>query len=286
VAQSLVDKKVAAVVGHLTSGASIPASRIYSDAGILQVAPTATNPAYTLQGFKTTYRLTATDAQQGPALAAFVATKLKAKKVAIVDDASTYGQGLADQFEKAIKAQGVSVVAREATTDKAVDFRAILTKIKADDPDVIMFGGADASAGPFAKQSRQLGLRASIVGGDGICSEGMAGLSGDAIDKVYCSEAGSPIGKMPGGSTFQERYNKRYNAPVQVYAPYNYDAVNLVVDAMKRANSTDPAKILAVMQATKFRGITSEISFDSKGDVNNGVISMFHYVNTKKTPVE
>src|SRR5579863_10061813 len=181
VSQALVDDKVTAVVGHLNSGCTIPASKTYSEAGIVELT-TSTNPAYTLQGFKTTYRLTATDAQQGPALANYVTEKLKARKVAVVDDATAYGQGLADEFAKAIGALGGEVVSRDATNDKAVDFRAILTKIKGENPDVIMFGGADAGAGPFAKQAKQLGLRAKIVGGDGICTEKLADLAGDAVD--------------------------------------------------------------------------------------------------------
>jgi branched-chain amino acid transport system substrate-binding protein len=285
VAQALVDAKVAAVVGHLNSGATIPASRIYNESGVLQVSATSTNPAYTLQGFKSAFRLVATDAQQGPALASFVINSLKAKKVAVVDDATTYGQGLADEFEKAIKAKGIPVVAREATNDKAVDYRAILTKIKADNPDVIMFGGADAGAGPFAKQARQLGVRAAIVGGDGICTEKMAELAGEAADKVFCSEAGSPLDKMPGGQRFRDRYAKRFGIPIQGFAPYNYDAVFVIVDAMKRANSTERAKVIAAMPSTNYRGVTGNISFDPKGDLNNGVISMFKYVSGKKQSI-
>src|ERR1700712_656158 len=132
VAQKLVDDKVVAVVGHLNSGTTIPASKIYSDAGITQISPSATNPAYTQQGFKTAYRVVATDAEQGPALATYAGTTLKAKSVAIVDDASAYGQGLADEFEKKSKALGIKVLSHDATNDKAVDFRAILTKIKAE----------------------------------------------------------------------------------------------------------------------------------------------------------
>src|SRR6201991_601599 len=144
VAQKLVDDKVVAVVGHLNSGTSIPASKIYSDAGIVQISPTATNPAYTQQGFKTTFRVVATDAQQGPALANYAAKSLKVKRVAIVDDSTAYGQGLANEFEKTAKAGGAKIVAREATNDRATDFRAILTKIKSAQPDAIMFGGMDA----------------------------------------------------------------------------------------------------------------------------------------------
>ncbi|MDR2155400.1 MAG: branched-chain amino acid ABC transporter substrate-binding protein, partial [Burkholderiaceae bacterium] len=144
VAQRLVDAKVVAVVGHLNSGVSIPASKVYADAGIVQISPASTNPAYTQQGFKTTYRVIATDAQQGPALANFAAQKLGAKKIAIIDDATAYGKGLADEFEKTAKAGGLEIVGREATNDKATDFKAILTTVKGKQPDIIMYGGMDA----------------------------------------------------------------------------------------------------------------------------------------------
>jgi len=285
ISQALVDDNVAAVVGHLNSGCTIPASKAYSEAGIVQLT-TSTNPAYTLQGFKTTYRLTATDAQQGPALANYVVKKLKAKSVAVVDDATAYGQGLADEFAKAIGTLGGEVASRDATNDKAVDFRAILTKIKGENPDVIMFGGADAGAGPFAKQAKQLGLRAKIVGGDGVCTEKLAELAGDAADNVVCSEAGAPLEKMPGGNAFDKKYVKRFGQPIQAFAPYDYDAVYIIVDAMKRANSTDKAKIVAAMPATAYEGVAGKYSYDSKGDLAHGTISMFTYVSGKKRFLE
>ena len=138
VAQKLADAKVAAVVGHFNSGASIPASKIYSDAGIPQISPSSTNPKYTQQGFKTTFRVVAHDGQQGPTLARFAANTLKAKTVAVIDDSTAYGQGLADAFEATVQSLGIKVVAREHTTDKDTDFKAILTKIKGVKPDVIM----------------------------------------------------------------------------------------------------------------------------------------------------
>src|SRR5215475_9344637 len=206
VAQKLVDDKVVGVVGHLNSGTSIPASKIYSDAGIVQISPAASNPAYTQQGFKTTYRVVATDAQQGPALANYAAKSLKVKRVAIVDDSTAYGQGLANEFEKTAKSLGLNVLSHDATNDKAVDFRAILTKIKGENPDAIMYGGMDATAGPFAKQAKQLGLRAKLLAGDGACSEKLSQLAGPATDNIVCSEAGMALEKMEGGKAFEAKY--------------------------------------------------------------------------------
>ncbi len=286
VAQKLVDAKVVGVVGHLNSGTSIPASKIYSDAGITQVSPSATNPDYTKQGFKTTYRLVATDAQQGPALANYVINTLKAKTVAIIDDSTQYGKGLADEFEKTIKAAGVKVVTREASNNKATDFKAILTKVKGSKPDVIMYGGMDATGGPLAKQAAELGIKAKVVGGDGMCTEKLAELAGEAVVNVTCSEAGMALSKMAQGADFQKRYKERFNADVQIYAPFTYDAVYVIVDSMKRANSTDPAKILVAMPDTKMNGLVGNIAFDNKGDMKEGVITLYDFKDKKKTVLD
>ena len=286
VAQKLVDAKVVGVVGHLNSGTSIPASRIYSDAGITQVSPSATNPDYTKQGFKTTYRLVATDAQQGPALANYVANTLKAKTVAIIDDSTQYGKGLADEFEKTVKAAGVKVVTREASNNKATDFKAILTKIKGSKPDVIMYGGMDATGGPLTKQAAELGIKAKVVGGDGMCTEKLAELAGEAVVNVTCSEAGMALSKMAQGADFQKRYKARFNSDVQIYAPFTYDAVYVLVDSMKRSNSTDPAKILAAMPDTKMQGLVGNIAFDNKGDLKEGVITLYDFKDKKKTVLD
>ena len=286
VAQKLVDAKVVAVVGHLNSGVSIPASKIYSDAGITQISPSSTNPDYTKQGFKTTYRVVATDAQQGPALANYAAKSLHAKSVAIVDDATAYGKGLADEFEKTAKAAGVNVVAREATNDKATDFKAILTKIKGKKPDVIMYGGMDATGGPFAKQAKELGITSKIVGGDGVCTDKVAELAGDAVSNIICSEAGLALSKMETGADFEKRYQARFNSPVQIYAPFTYDAVMVIVDAMKRANSTEPAAILAEMPKTNYKGVIGNIAFDEKGDMKEGTITLYEYKDKKKSVLD
>jgi len=283
VAQKLVDDKVVAVVGHETSGTSIPASKIYSDAGIVQISPSATNPTYTLQGFKTTYRVVATDAQQGPALASYAAKSMGVKKVAIVDDSTSYGQGLAQEFEKAAKAAGLTVVSHDATSDKAIDFRAILTKIKGENPDAIMIGSMDATGGPFAKQAKQLGLRAKILAGDGVCTASIVELAGAAADNIVCSQAGVGLDQMAGGAAFAAKYKQRYGQDVVLYSPYTYDAVYIIVDAMKRANSTEPAKILAAMPTSDYKGVIGETTFDAKGDLKHGVISIYGYKDGKRT---
>lgn len=282
VAQRLVDDKVVAVVGHLNSGTTIPASKIYHDAGVVEISQAATNPTYTQQGFATAFRVVATDSQQGPALARYAAHDLKARTVAVVDDSTAYGQGLASEFEKSARAAGLKVVSHDATNDKAIDFRAVLTKIKGENPDVIMYGGMDATGGPLAKQARQLGVRAKVLGGDGVCSGSLPDLAGNASENIICSEAGMALEKMPDGLGFAKKYEARFHQPMEVYSPFAYDAVYIIVDAMKRANSTDPTKVLAEMASTDYHGVIGETAFDSRGDLKHGAISLYTYKNGKK----
>jgi branched-chain amino acid transport system substrate-binding protein len=283
VAQKLVDDKVVAVIGHLSSGTSIPASKIYSDAGIAQISPSTTNPRYTLQGFKTTFRLVATDAQQGPALADHAFKNLKIRSVAIVDDATAYGQGIANEFEKRARELGISILSRDVTNDKAVDFRAILTKVKGEHPDAVMYGGTDATGGPFVKQARQLSLKARILAGDGSCTAQMTKLAGEAIDNLVCSEAGRSLDRMGArGKEFEHKFATRFNAPMQNYAPFTYDSVYVIADAMKRSKSTNPRDIVSALPTTDFLGITGETLFDEHGDLKHGVISLYHFSNGKK----
>ena len=278
VAQKLADAKVAGVIGHLNSGTSIPASKIYSDAGIPQISPSATNPKYTRQGFKTTFRVVADDVHLGGTLGKYAVGTLKGKAIAVVDDRTAYGQGVAEEFVKAVEAAGGKVVAKEFTTDKATDFNSILTTIKGKKPDVVFFGGMDAVAGPMLKQMKSLGIKAKFMGGDGICSTELIKLAGDAAgdDQVFCAEAGGVEGEAKAGmDDFKAKFKTKFNADVQVYAPYVYDSVKIMVAAMVAANSSDPAKYLPVLAATKdFKGVTGPITFDEKGDIKNGALTL------------
>ena len=275
VAQKLVDAKVNGVIGHLNSGTTIPASKIYADAGIPQVSPSATNPKYTQQGFKTAFRVMANDEQQGKVLGGYATTQLAAKKIAIIDDRTAYGQGLADEFEKAAKAGGAQVVAREFTNDKATDFAAILTKVKSKKPEILFYAGMDAQAGPMAQQMKKLGLKTRLLMGDGGCTTEFHKLAGDAAEGAYCSLPGVPLEKMPGGQAFKDKYKAKFNVDIQLYAPYAYDAANVMIDTMKRAGSVEPAKYLGELPKTDFPGVTAKITFDEKGDVKDGAITLY-----------
>lgn len=286
-AQKLIDAKVNGVVGHLNSGTTIPASSLYSQAGLPQVSPSATNPKYTRQGFKTTFRLVADDVHLGSTLGKYAIDTLKAKNVAVIDDRTAYGQGVADEFEKAVAAAGGKIVGREFTNDKATDFNAILTTLKGKKPDVIFFGGMDAVAGPMLKQMKQLGIAAKFMGGDGICSSELPKLAGDGMsdDQVYCAEAGGVEGEEKVGmDKFRADFKTKFGTDVQVYAPYVYDAVKVMVDAMVRAGSSDPAVYLPALAATSgYKGVTGTITFDEKGDIKNGALTLMTYKGGART---
>lgn len=274
VAQKLVDDDVAGVIGHLNSGATIPASKIYYDAEIPQISPSATAVSYTAQGFNTAFRVMSNDHQQGEALGRFAVNQLGAKRIAIIDDRSAYGQGLADEFEKAVKAAGGTVVAREYTTDKATDFMAILTSIKAHAPQVLFFGGMDPQAAPLARQMHELGLHAQLLGGDGMQTPLFIKLAGRDAEGAIASTPGLPVLEMPGGRAFKQKFNARYGE-IQNYSPYAYDAVYVLIEAMKRAQSADPAKYLAELPKTDYQGVTGHIRFDRNGDLANSAITLY-----------
>ncbi len=288
-AQKLVDSKVMGVIGHLNSGTSIPASKIYSDAGIPQISPSATNPKFTRQGYKTTFRVVADDVHLGGTLGKYAVTQLKGKSIAVIDDRTAYGQGVADEFEKGVKAAGGTTVGREFTNDKATDFTAILTSLKAKKPDIVFFGGMDAVAGPMMRQMKQLGIEAKFVGGDGICSSELPKLAAGTMadGQVVCAEAGGVEGAAKKSmEDFNAAFKKKFNADVQVYAPYVYDAVNVMVAAMVKAGSAEPAKYLPVLAKTDgYKGVTGTIGFDAKGDIKNGALTLYTYKGGKRDQI-
>ena len=280
VAQKLVDAKVSGIIGHLNSGTTVPASKIYYDAGIVQISPSATTPKYTEQGFKTAFRVMPNDVQQGKVLGDYAVAHLGAKRIAIIDDRTAYGQGLADQFEKAAKAAGAEIVAHEFTTDKSTDFMAILTAVKGKNPDLLFFGGMDPQGGPMIKQFKSLGLNAKFLTGDGGSTPEFIKLAGGAAEGAFSSLPGLSLEKMPGGKAFSDRFTAKYGQ-IQLYAPYCYDAVGVMIAAMQKADSTNPAKYLPALASIAHDGVTAKIRFDQKGDIKDGAITLYQVKNGK-----
>jgi branched-chain amino acid transport system substrate-binding protein len=287
-AQKLCDSKVAGVVGHLNSGTTIPASKVYNDCGIPHVTGAATNPNLTKPGYKTTFRIIANDNALGAGLANHASGVLKLKRVAIIDDRTAYGQGVAEVFKKTAQSKGMQVVDEQFTTDKATDFMSILTAIKAKNPDAIFYGGMDPQAGPMLRQMEQLGMaNVKFFGGDGICTAEIAKLAAGAktLNNVICAEGGASLDKMPGGKEWKAKYDAKYPGQFQVYSPYTYDATMLLVDAMKRANSIDPKVYTPQLAKSNFKGVTSLIAFEPNGELKNPAFTLYTYKDGKKSPL-
>jgi len=283
-AQKLCDAKVAGVAGHLNSGTTIPAAKVYNDCGIPHITPSATNPNLTKPGYKTTYRLLANDDALGAGLALFAA-KTGVKRVAVVDDRTAYGQGVAGVFKNIAQRNGIQVVDEQFTTDKATDFMAILTAIKSKNPDAIFYGGMSPQAGPMLRQMEQLGLaNVKLYGGDGICDQEIIKLSGGAktLGNVVCAEGGVSLAKMPGGTEWKKRYDAKFPGQFQVYSPYVYDAVMVLADAMVRAGSADPKVYTAKIAETNYKGVTTQVQFESNGELKNPAMTLYVYKDGKK----
>ena len=286
VAQKLVDDKVNGVIGHLNSGTSIPASAIYYKNGIPQISPSATAVKFTAQGYNTAFRVMTNDAQQGKALGEFAAKMVKAKKIAVIDDRTAYGQGLADEFVKSAEANGAQILTREYTTDHSVDFTAVLTSIKGKQPDLLFFAGMDPQGVPMVKQLRALGMKTQFMMGDGGYTPEMIKLAGNAVEGTYASLPGVPLDNMPSGRDFAKRYEARFHQPIQLYAPYCYDAVNVMIAAMQKAGSADPAKYLPEIGKTELDGVTAKIAFDEKGDIKGGAVTVYQVRDGQWHPVQ
>jgi branched-chain amino acid transport system substrate-binding protein len=287
-AQKLCDAKVAGVVGHLNSGTTIPASKVYNDCGIPHITPSATNPKLTEPAYKTTFRLLANDNALGAGLALHAAKNLKLKKVAVIDDRTAYGQGVAEVFKKTAQANGIQIVDEQYTTDKATDFMSILTSIKSKQPDGIFYGGMDPQAGPMLRQMEQLGLSSvKFFGGDGICTAKLAELSGGAktLGNVTCAEGGASLDKMPSGKAWKQRYDAKYPGQFQVYSPYTYDAVMVLVDAMQKCNSVDPKVYVSCLAKSDYQGVTAKVAFEPNGELKNPAMTLYEYKDGKKVPL-
>ncbi|WP_413725944.1 branched-chain amino acid ABC transporter substrate-binding protein [Sodalis sp. RH16] len=284
VAQRLVDEGVVGVVGHWNTGTSIPAARIYHDAGIAQVAPVATGHAYTQQGFDTSFRVMGHDDDGGNDAGQYAVNVLKAKRIAVLDDRTAFGQGLADEFIKSLKAQGVDMIDREYIDDKTVDFSAVLTNIRSKNADLIFFGGVDSQAAPLARRIKQLGLPATLMGAGGFVSQTFLTLAQKEGEGVVALEPGLPIDKMPGGKAFEQAYIDRYKTHIELHAPFAYDATSVLIDAIEQADSTDPAKYLPKLRVIKHQGVTGIIAFDGQGNLLNPTFTVYRVTNGKWVP--
>ncbi|HBL7016596.1 TPA: branched-chain amino acid ABC transporter substrate-binding protein [Serratia marcescens] len=284
VAQRLVDEGVAGVVGHWNTGTSIPAARIYHDAGIAQVAPVATGHGYTQQGFDTSFRVMGHDDDGGNYAGQYAVNTLKAKRIAVIDDRTAFGQGLADEFIKSLQAQGVQPVAREYVDDKTVDFSAVLTTVRSKNADLIFFGGVDSQAAPLARKLKQLGMNAQLMGAGGFVSQTFLTLAQQEGEGVVALEPGLPLEQMPGGKAFEQAYRDRYHTHIELHAPFAYDATRVLIAAIEQAGSANPADYLPKLRAIHYQGVTGDIAFDAQGNLQQPSFTLYRVVDGKWQP--
>lgn len=284
VAQRLVDEGVAGVVGHWNTGTSIPAARIYHDTGIAQVAPVATGHGYTQQGFDTSFRVMGHDDDGGNYAGQYAVKTLKAKRIAVIDDRTAFGQGLADEFIKSLQAQGVQPVAREYVDDKTVDFSAVLTTVRSKNADLIFFGGVDSQAAPLARKLKQLGMNAQLMGAGGFVSQTFLTLAQQEGEGVVALEPGLPLEQMPGGKAFEQAYRDRYHTHIELHAPFAYDATRVLIAAIEQAGSANPADYLPKLRAIHYQGVTGDIAFDAQGNLQQPSFTLYRVVDGKWQP--
>ena len=279
VAQRLVDSKVAVVIGHYNSGTSIPASKIYAAAGIPQISPSATNPTLTRQGIPSVFRTVNDDATLGRYAGNYLVSQLKAQRIAIFDDRTAYGQGLADEVTKAVKAAGGNVVVREYTNDKSTDFNAILTTAKAQKADAVFFAALDYQAAPMAKQMKNLGLKARFMNIGNLPNDSFRQMAGSAAEGTYAWNYGTPLQDMPKGAAFEQKLKDKFGVGVVQSSPAACDATWAAINAMVKAGSDDPKVYLPVLKSQSYEGVTGTIAFDDQGNLKNPAATVFQFAD-------
>ncbi|WP_426116883.1 branched-chain amino acid ABC transporter substrate-binding protein [Massilia sp. PWRC2] len=279
VAQKFADAGVGVVLGPYNSGVALPAARVYNDAGIM-MSTVGTNPKITQSGYQLVFRIVASDAQVGAQVASYAARTLKLKTIGVIDDRTAFGQGIAAEFSRQAKAAGVTIAGQEFTTDKASDFTAILTRLKAKGVDAIFFGGYAPQAAPMARQMKSLGLRAKLLGGDTLCSPEMAKLGGDAVaDNVLCAQAGAVLDKQKTGPAFQARYQARFKHNPDVYAAAFYDQTMFIAAAMAATNSVDPSVLGSALRSMTHAGVVGSYGYDASGNLKASTVTMYTFKN-------
>lgn len=266
VANRLVNEGVHAVAGHFCSSSTIPASEVYDEANVLMITPASTNPKVTDRRLPAVFRVCGRDDQQGDVAGDYIAKVLKAKRVAVIHDKDTYGQGLADATKARLRKNGVKEVLYEGITRGDKDFNSLVTKMKGLKVDVVYFGGIHVEAGLIARQAREQGLKAVFFSGDGIVTEEFPAIAGPATSGVLMTFGADPR-KIPAASGAVKAFRKGGYEP-EAYTLYAYTAVQVIAETLKANNSSrDGAKLAKYIKSHSFNTVMGKKEFDSKGDL-------------------
>jgi branched-chain amino acid transport system substrate-binding protein len=285
--QMVSDSAVVGIVAHLNSGVSIPASAVYNEAGIVQVSPASTNPALTLQGFENVFRVCTIDTVQGSFAAEYAYDELGFMSVAVIDDSTPYGEGLAAEFAKAFEAKGGDITSTEKIQVKDQDFTALVTKIRGDSPDLIYFGGMYTEAALVSKQSKEAGFEGPVMGGDGLYTQQYVDIAGAAnAEGDFATSIGLPLSEQPKGQEFTDMFEATFpGQTIEAYDTYAYDAAMVIIEAIKAVAADLGAEevtsvagkqaIIEAVAATNMQGVTGTVSFDENGDTTNKAVTPY-----------
>ena len=266
VANKFVGDGVKFVVGHFNSGVTMPASEVYQENGILEITPSATNPKITERGMWNIFRTCGRDDQQGAVASAWILKNMKGKKIAIVHDKTTYGQGLADETKKGLTKGGLKEVLYEGVNLGEKDFSALVSKIKASGADLVYWGGLHTEGGLIVRQMRDQGVKAPLMGGDGITSDEFASVGGPGVEGTLMTFAPDPR-KRAEAKAIVEKFRAKKFEP-EAYTLYSYAAVEIIKQAAESAKSLDPKKVAEkIKSGMKFKTVIGEMSYDKKGDI-------------------
>jgi branched-chain amino acid transport system substrate-binding protein len=277
--QIISDPSILGIVGHLNSGCSIPASQVYAKRNVLMITPASTNPKLTQQGLRNVFRLCTTDDVQGKFAADYAVDKLKIERAALVHDKTAYGQGLVEEFKKQFEARKGQVLSYDGIDVGEKDFKALLTRIKGENPQLIYFGGMHPECGLLSKQAKELGLSVPVFAGDGVLTPEYAKIGGPATEGDYASMTGLPPEKLPASGKFIADYHRRFpKDDMQPYDPYTYEAINIILDAIEKTGG-DRNKMIDYIAKVTYSGILGESSFDERGDTRNKTITIYTVKN-------